>query len=192
MKIFLIRHTVPDVPAGVCYGQTDVDVAASFSEEIESLKKRLKVTEPVKIWSSPLQRCQKLAAEVERMVPVSGEIELQDDLKENYFGEWEMKSWEQIGKDRLTEFRKNLTNNSAPGGESFLQMQERVVGAFSRIVEAAETDLLFTIHAGVIRAIVSHVLGFPIEHLFRLHIDYAGITLLDYHKGKWRLEYLNR
>jgi len=34
MEIYLIRHTTPDVAKGICYGQTDLDVANTFEEEV--------------------------------------------------------------------------------------------------------------------------------------------------------------
>ena len=36
MGLMLVRHTRPDVAPGVCYGRTDLDVAASFSAECET------------------------------------------------------------------------------------------------------------------------------------------------------------
>ena len=33
MKIYLIRHTQPDVEKGICYGSSDLDVAATFEAE---------------------------------------------------------------------------------------------------------------------------------------------------------------
>lgn len=42
MDIYLIRHTTPDVPPGTCYGQSDVDVAASFMDEFSALHPKLK------------------------------------------------------------------------------------------------------------------------------------------------------
>ena len=38
MQLFLIRHTKPQVTAGLCYGQSDIDVAASFVEESEAVQ----------------------------------------------------------------------------------------------------------------------------------------------------------
>lgn len=35
MKIYLIRHTTPHIEKGICYGQTDLDVAETFNNEAE-------------------------------------------------------------------------------------------------------------------------------------------------------------
>ena len=34
MHVTLVRHTRPAVSDGVCYGATDLDVAATFDEEV--------------------------------------------------------------------------------------------------------------------------------------------------------------
>ena len=54
MKVILIRHTSVDVPKGVCYGQTDVPVAATFTEEAEMTKKALSDRTFDAVFSSPL------------------------------------------------------------------------------------------------------------------------------------------
>ncbi len=61
MDLYLIRHTRPQVLDGVCYGHADIDVAPSFNEDFEILKNKLNAIKPAGIFSSPLQRCLKLA-----------------------------------------------------------------------------------------------------------------------------------
>ena len=52
--------TTPAVDKGICYGQTDLDVTESFFEEAEMI---LRALPPgiVAVYSSPLQRCTRLA-----------------------------------------------------------------------------------------------------------------------------------
>ncbi len=59
--IYLIRHTTPDVAKGVCYGQTDLGVTESFFSEAESIRQVLP-DNIVQVYSSPLQRCARLAS----------------------------------------------------------------------------------------------------------------------------------
>ena len=62
MEVFLVRHTKTAVIPGTCYGNSDVDVADSFPEEAEKVRERLKGERFDAVYSSPLQRCRKLAA----------------------------------------------------------------------------------------------------------------------------------
>ena len=65
MNIFFLRHTSLDVEPDVFYGQTDLDVSASFEEEVKLVKTKIAIEinqlDKIKIFSSPLQRCTKLA-----------------------------------------------------------------------------------------------------------------------------------
>ena len=57
MNVTLIRHTRVNVAPGMCYGRTDVDVAASFPEEAERVRTAISEQRFDAVWSSPLQRC---------------------------------------------------------------------------------------------------------------------------------------
>jgi len=41
MKVHLIRHTTPDIDSGVCYGQTDLEVANTFADERDVIHAKL-------------------------------------------------------------------------------------------------------------------------------------------------------
>src|SRR5437879_4716773 len=89
MEIYLIRHTAPAVQHGVCYGQSDIDVADSFEEEAKLVAVYLPSYVQY-IITSPLKRCKKLA---DFLCP-SHNIQVSDDLKEIHFGTWELKKWD--------------------------------------------------------------------------------------------------
>lgn len=107
MEIYLIRHTSVDVPAGYAYGQTDVPLKPTFEEEAEEVKKGLSDHTFDKVWTSPLTRCVRLAN-------YCGfpEAEREDRIKEVNFGEWEMKSWNELSSDPRSEaWFKDWVNN---------------------------------------------------------------------------------
>ena len=114
MEIFLIRHTTPLVAKGTCYGQTDLDVTESFSEEASAILKHIP-TDITKVYSSPLQRCAKLA---NTLFPNHG-IEWHNDLMELNCGEWEMLEWDNIPKAEIQPWMDNFVYVQVPGGESY-------------------------------------------------------------------------
>ena len=61
MKLTLIRHTRLQVPEGICYGQSDIDVSASFHSELAQVTQKLAGEKIDAVYASPLQRCSKLA-----------------------------------------------------------------------------------------------------------------------------------
>ncbi len=194
MKIYLIRHTSPNIEAGICYGQANVGVTGTFQEEVKSLLERFRPTEPVSVWSSPLIRCSQLAKELANALPITDEIHYDDRLKETHFGQWELKHWDQIGKETLQHFRLDLAHNVPPGGESFSEVQVRAIHFLKELMGSNTSNQghVIVTHAGIIRVMVGWVLGFPLQQLFRLHVDYAGITCLEMHQQNPTLLYLNR
>ena len=91
MDVFLIRHTSVDVPAGTCYGHTDVALRPTFPEEAARVKQQLDTYTFDAVYTSPLSRCTRLAT-------YCGYPDaLRDDrLKELNMGAWEMQPFDAI------------------------------------------------------------------------------------------------
>ena len=74
MRLHFIRHTRPDIARGVCYGQSDIPLAASFAEEAEDVRarltERLEGRTPSRIYSSPLSRCRRLCEALGYEAPI--------------------------------------------------------------------------------------------------------------------------
>jgi alpha-ribazole phosphatase len=59
--IYLLRHTRLAGAEGLCYGRTDVPLAASFHEELAVIRAGLAGVRFGAVWSSPAERCLRLA-----------------------------------------------------------------------------------------------------------------------------------
>jgi len=142
--MIFLRHPTPDVAPGTCYGQTDLDIAEVGHEQIE---KAMATTPPVKrIMASPALRCRKLAVTLAERDNI--EINFDERLWEMNMGEFEGKLWSEIDREVSAEWFKDPFQNRAPGGESFLDVQSRVLEA----LELADMETAIVCHAGVIRA----------------------------------------
>lgn len=142
--MIFLRHPTPDVKPGVCYGQTDLDIAEIGHEQIE---RAMELTPPVKrIMASPALRCRKLATTLATRDDV--EITYDERLWEMNMGEFEGKLWAEIDREVSAEWFKDPFQNKAPGGESFFDVQSRVLEALAY----ADMDTAIVAHAGVIRA----------------------------------------
>ena len=139
MEIFLIRHTTPLVAKGTCYGQTDLDVTESFSQEASAILEHIP-TNIIKVYSSPLQRCAKLA---NTLFP-SHSIEWHNDLMELNCGEWEMLEWDNIPKAEIKPWMDNFVHVQVPGGESYAQLHQ--IGSIS--IESSFSA--FQLHYGAV------------------------------------------
>src|ERR1700742_4268817 len=149
--IYLIRHTTPAVARGICYGQTDLDVTESFSDEAAVIRRHLPAGIAA-VHSSPLRRCALLA---QHLFP-GHTIRWQDELKEVHCGEGEMKIWDELPREQLDPWMADFVNIRIPGGESYLDLQERVMRCWDRATAGSGPTALVA-HGGVIRSILSGV-----------------------------------
>ena len=173
MEIYLIRHTTPAVEPGICYGQTDLDVTAAFDSEAAEIGRRLPST-IARVVSSPLRRCSKLA----RFLFPSLEIELLDGLKEINCGDWEMKKWDELPEGTSRNRMSDYVHTPFPRGETYSQLQARGVAVFETVVRTGKDSAIVT-HAGVIRGILAHVSGTPLNEAFdRFRLPYACVFRL--------------
>ncbi len=174
MELHLLRHTRPDVPRGVCYGQEDVGLSDSYNEESRDVKKR--VQSPYdRVFCSPLQRCARLARDLRE-----GEPHPIDALKELHFGEWEGRAWEDIPQEELSRWMSDFSRESPPRGESLEMLYERVEKLLEEFRKEKEGKHLLVTHGGVIRCCWAYVLKFPLDHIFRLDLPYGSLSRLHF------------
>ena len=160
MEIYLIRHTTPLVEKGICYGQTDLDITDSFLEEVSMIQPHLPSTD-IKVYSSPLQRCKKLADALFENTA----IEYDDHLMELNCGDWEMQKWDDIPKAEIQPWMDDFVHVVVPNGESYVMLHQRVVDKFESIKQKGE-NVVIVAHGGVLRSILSHITNTPLKESF--------------------------
>lgn len=185
MEIYLIRHTAPLVERGICYGHTDLPLAPSLSEEWKVLSGKIPA-EFDAVYTSPAQRCIQLAERLN-----APHRETRPCLWELNFGDWEMKRWDEISREAIDLWMKDIFNTRVPNGESYSELSHRV-NAFWNDLQATSFDRVAVVaHAGSIRAIVAHVIGLAPENAFNLHLDYGKVSLIEISEKLKKLKYLN-
>ena len=176
MKLTLIRHTSLAIAPGVCYGQSDIDVAASFNVDAAIIQSKLANISYDAVYTSPLQRCVKLAEALN-----IGDAKPDYRLQELHFGDWELQAWDDIPRDIFDEWAQDYANLAPPNGETFSQMQQRNIEFLDDIITTCpQGNILALTHGGVIRSLLAHVLNMPLKGLFRFNIDYGSITQLEF------------
>jgi alpha-ribazole phosphatase len=188
MQLYLIRHTTPAVPPGICYGQADVDVAATFLDEMGVVRAKIAGISPVASYSSPLLRAARLASGL-RLSGTQHDVR----LMELYFGDWEMRAWDDIPREHLDRWGQAYTHIAPPGGETFTELHGRAT-AFLREITARYQghDVLAVTHAGVIRALLAEALNLPLAEVFRFHLDYGSVTQFKLGDAVPAIGYVNR
>ncbi|MGX9353827.1 histidine phosphatase family protein [Roseobacteraceae bacterium S113] len=139
MALTFLRHTQPDVAKGICYGRTDLSLAASAPDDIAAAVAPL--TKAQQIFTSPLKRCRQLADAIGKNTVLDGVVEMD-------FGAWEMTPWDAINRAELDAWAADFLHARPHGGESVAQLRDRVDAALAAIPDGA----LVVTHHGVIKA----------------------------------------
>lgn len=174
MEIYLIRHTTPKVESGTCYGQADLDVIDTFEQEASIIKQYLPDS-IAQVYSSPLQRCRKLA---DYLFP-GHNIKHHHDLKEISCGAWELQKWNDIPQELLMPWMNDFVNVRIPQGESYLDLYNRVVNCFTSISQQTLPAAIVS-HGGVMRSILSHITQTPLEKSFEaFKLEYGCVVKVE-------------
>ena len=190
MNIYLIRHTLPDVLPGICYGHADLGVADSFATELQSLQAKLAhITNPVLV-SSPLRRCFILAESLAKHFDIPA-VNKDERLMELNFGDWELKSWADIPQGVVSEWSDAHIKQAPPNGESYAELHARAKAFFEELVFKPHEHVLVFTHAGVIRALVAEISGMPLTAAADIEVDYGSVTHVVVENGVTRLERIN-
>jgi len=172
MEIHLVRHTQVDVPPGMCYGQADIDLAATRQKEFENIRI---ANDYDLIISSPLKRCTQLAEHFG--LP----FRTDKRLMEMNFGDWELQMWNEIASKELQPWFDNYYDVATPNGESFWDVHQRVSAFLLEITtQYPSHKILLVTHLGVIR--MMHLLkhNAPISTYFDLKITYGEMIKISF------------
>ncbi|MEC4114357.1 alpha-ribazole phosphatase [Myroides pelagicus] len=175
MLVYVIRHTPVDLPKGYCYGQTDVPLRKDFEYNLKQISATLP-SEFDQVYTSPLQRCQILAN------TFSSPVVTDPRLMELHFGDWEMRTWDTIPKEEIDQWSANLEVVSPPNGENLATLNLRIHDFLHDLRSKSYKKVLIVTHGGPIRCIWQYLLGFPIEHTFRIPIGFNEV--LVFHLGE--------
>lgn len=147
MALILLRHTRPEGADGLCYGRSDLPLAADFNAEAARLARDLPPF--ARILSSPLSRCLLLAQALAtaRARPLS----IDPRLAEMDFGRWEGQRWDTIARVELDAWAADLTSARPHGGETVAELAVRVRAALTAAL-SGPVPTLVVCHAGVIKA----------------------------------------
>jgi alpha-ribazole phosphatase len=175
MILTFMRHPAIVLESGRCIGQTDVDLSSAGNSSLESLAGKACRLLPDIIVSSDLKRCRLLTERIAArlcIAPVYDPI-----WREIDFGSWENRTWDSIRDEQseaLAEWAADFVTIAPPGGESFLQLQRRVLDGISKL-DLNAVHVLVVTHAGVIRAAHAALSGLPLCRAMEYHIPYGGI-----------------
>ena len=128
MMLTFMRHPPIEAKGERCIGQTDVELSPEGRAALIPLAEEASRLKPNKILCSDLQRCQVLAEAIALRLGLSSEPD--PVWREVNFGTWESRTWSDIQAEephRLTEWMADFETVAPPAGESFADLQARVL-----------------------------------------------------------------
>ena len=162
MTLWLVRHALPLIDKGICYGQLDVKADLTETQKCAEMLKNV-LPAGASLFTSTLQRCELLAP---ILIGLRPDLTYKKDarLQEMNFGRWEGRPWADIDTAELTAWTDDFAHYRAGGtGESVTQFMTRVAAAFDELDPTKNT--VWITHAGVIRA--ATLLAQGIRHISR-------------------------
>lgn len=167
--MIFLRHPTPDIDLGICYGQTDMDIAEIGHKQIEeAVRSTPKI---MRLVASPALRCRKLAmtlAEQNNIEPV-----FDPRLWEMHMGDFEGIAWNELDRTLSEKWLKDPINNKTPGGEAFVDLQQRVLKVVENYLDDDRMETAFVCHAGPIRSLQMAWQGISFKQAFAQTPAYA-------------------
>jgi len=193
-NIYLIRHgSILQQGSERRYiGQSDLPLSRDGVWQSQLLHLNFKGKEISTAFCSDLVRSLDTACIICRGITDS--VTIRPALREINMGTWEGKSFREIAQAHPGEYRQrgnDIANYRIPGAESFKECQDRILKAFFAIMESVEGNVLIVGHAGANRLLLCHLLGMPIENMFRIAQDYACINILAGTGDNYQVKLLN-
>ncbi len=180
-RVWLIRHGEPiSESRGRCYGKLDIDLSLEGRRQLQAVADKLS-GEPIgAIYSSPRRRALESSAILRGRLLCS--VTVEERFREIDFGDFEGRLYGDIAQEypeNYREWMEHPTETQFPNGESFVQMQARVVDAAHELYARHRGETIAIVsHGGVNRILLAAALDVANANIFRIAQRYAAMNLL--------------
>jgi broad specificity phosphatase PhoE len=186
MKLYLIRHgrTVLNTQ-NVVHKKDDDEALDGVGVKQAAQIARVCKDESIQIvYSSPEERAKQTAEVICHAINLVPRV--LEDLGERNWGEWSGMQWEDIRSRLNTMSLDQRYSFTPPNGESWRQMDERLMQALSKIISDNNERAAVVSHGGSLRALMPILKGEPKESSFKYDFKSASLTIFEHTGGRWR------
>ncbi|MFC0533149.1 bifunctional RNase H/acid phosphatase [Phytohabitans kaempferiae] len=183
-RLLLVRHGATALTAQRRYsGRGDVPLSEEGLAQARATAARVKSLAPAisAVVTSPLVRCTR-TAEVIATALGGTPVEVEPDLVECDFGEWEGRTFTEVRAQWPEEMDAWLgsTEEAPPGGESFRAVATRVRRVVATIHKGyPESTVVVVSHVSPLKILLRDALAAGDAFLHRLYLDPAGLSIVD-------------
>jgi ribonuclease H / adenosylcobalamin/alpha-ribazole phosphatase len=182
--ILLLRHA-----AHVELGQTlsgrrrDVALSRDGLEQAAIVADLLAPLPLAAVYSSPRERAWYTARDIAE--PHGLKVQVSEALDEVDFGDWSGLTFAELESDPAwTEWNEFRSRARPPGGETMAEAVARAAGAVEAMAQEHDGATVAAVsHCDIIRALIAHYLGLPLDNLLRFDVDPASVSRLQV--GSW-------
>jgi broad specificity phosphatase PhoE len=187
----LLRHGEPTVLGRLNGRLPGVGLSATGRAEIVAQAARLAGEKIEAIYASPMQRTRETAEILAERLGLP--VRPREDVIEIDYGEWTGLTFDDIRRDeRWLMWSRSRGIATIPGGESWRQVQDRVVGALFELHRLHPAgDVVVVSHGDVIRAGLLFALGMPLDFYSRIEIAFASLSTIRLDGAGIRVSGLN-
>jgi probable phosphomutase (TIGR03848 family) len=182
--IALVRHATTAATGKRLGGWTPgVHLDARGIGQAEAAAERLAPLPVEAVYASPLERTQETARIV--AAPHGLRVRTRREIGEVDYGEWTDQPLGQLRRRKLWPVIQTTPSRvTFPGGESIRGAQGRAVDAIETLAaEHRGRTVVVVSHADVIKAVLAHFLGMPLDTFQRLHVSPASVSVLHLGDG---------
>lgn len=179
--VLLIRHGETDAVGHLIAGRAPGwPLNATGEAQVTALARQLASVPLTAVVSSPLERTVQTAAAIASIHRLP--VERDAAFLEFNFGRWEGLAFDVLHADPdWQQFNRVRSIIAAPGGESMLDVQQRAVRGLKRLCDRFPDGVVALVsHGDVIRALVLHVLGVPLDFMHRLEVAPARLSVVQF------------
>ena len=194
-KIYLIRHGQTAANNGKRFqGSLDYPLDGVGLAQAAQLGEYFQNLHLDAIYSSNMLRARMTAAAIAMAKNMA--YRTVDDLREASFGLWEGLSFDEIQSrwpEKMDMFFTRPGEWEPPQGESFQAVQSRALGALQQVLDRTEEGQTVAIvaHGGIIRVQLCHILGMPLNNMWRLSSHNVSVTSLSEWDGNFIVNTIN-
>lgn len=186
-RLVLVRHGSTEHSAERrLSGRNELPLTEKGNAQAGALAARLgRLGDVAAVIASPLRRTRETAAHIAGALGL--DVDIEPDVQEVDFGSWEGRTFGEIGQSDAAALAAwtGSPHAAPPGGESFAQLAERLRPARDRVVAAHPGRTVIVVsHVTPIKMLLVDALGAPLDSLYRVFLDPASVSVIDYPQGR--------
>jgi probable phosphoglycerate mutase len=180
--VLLVRHGQTPTTGKVLPGRAPgLHLADTGHAQAAAVAERIGVLDKVSaVYASPLERTRETAAPIAKRLGLR--VAVDRGLLECDFGTWTGRELKALYKEPgWAGVQRHPSGFRFPEGESFPEMQARIVGTLAKLQERHPGETVVAVsHADPIKAAVADAVGTPLDLFQRIVVSPCSVTAIAY------------